>query len=544
MKKGLFIALLSISSIVFSQKEEKVLITIGDEKVFLSDFIRVYEKNLDAIDNEEEKDIQKNIELFINYRLKVKEAYRMKLDTLPSYKKEIETYRNQLSLPYLQDAEFINKLVKDAYFRIKNEVKAKHILVRTPTVASPKDTLDAFEKIKNIREKILKGADFEKMAVEFSEDPSAKGDSINGRPGNKGNLGYFSAFRMVYPFEDAAYKTKVGEVSMPFKTRFGYHILKVDSIKPSKGEVEVAHILITDKTEKGEKLINEVYDKLQKDAQFKTLAREYSDDEGTKSKGGVLRKFGTGMMVKPFEDAAFALEKEDTYSKPFKSDFGWHIVYLIKKHPIETFETLEPELLQKVRSDERAQLSQMAVIQKLEKKYSIVENENAKLIFENKNIRNISKDSLQTEILKINERSISQEKFVNFIKNKSGKAVFELYKDFKNEEILNYYKENLEKSEPDFAITLQEYKDGLLLFELMQQKIWEKSTKDSLGLKTFFDDNVAKYNATDLSKIKGEVMNDYQNYLEKNWIDELRKNQIIAIDNRQLKNLIKKYHKK
>lgn len=544
MKKRLLIALLSVSSIAFSQKKDKVLLTIGNEKVLVSDFKRVYEKNLDAIENEEEKDIQKNIELYINYRLKVKEAYRLQLDTLPSYKKEIETYRNQLSLPYLQDSSFINKLVEDAYFRIKNEVKAKHILVRTPAVATPKDTLEAYTKIKNIREKILKGEDFEKVAVEFSEDPSAKGDPASGREGNKGNLGYFSAFRMVFPFEDAAYKTKVGEVSTPFKTRFGYHILQVDSIRLSKGEVEVAHILITDKTEKGEKLINEVYDKLQKDEQFKTLARKYSDDEGTKSKGGVLRKFGTGVMVKEFEDAAFSLEKEESYSKPFQSRFGWHIVQLIKKHPIDSFENLKADLLQKVRSDERAQLSQMAVIQKLRKKYSITENQNAKSILDAKNIRTIAKDSLQDEILKINERSISQEKFVNYIKNKSGKAVFELYEDFKNEEILNYYKENLEKSAPEFATTLQEYKDGLLLFELMQQTIWEKSTKDSLGLKTFFDENVSKYSSTELSKVKGEVMNDYQNFLENNWIAELRKNVIIAIDNRQLKNLIKFYTKK
>ena len=217
---------------------------------------------------------------------------------------------------------------------------------------------------------------------------------------------------------------------------------------------------------------------------------------------------------------------------------------MIKKHPIDSFENLKADLLQKVRSDERAQLSQMAVIQKLRKKYSITENQNAKSILDAKNIRTIAKDSLQDEILKINERSISQEKFVNYIKNKSGKAVFELYEDFKNEEILNYYKENLEKSAPEFATTLQEYKDGLLLFELMQQTIWEKSTKDSLGLKTFFDENVSKYSSTELSKVKGEVMNDYQNFLENNWIAELRKNVIIAIDNRQLKNLIKFYTKK
>lgn len=542
MKKIILVGLLCLSSVTFSQKKDKVLMKIGEEKVFVSDFKRVYEKNLDAIDNEDEKDVKRNIELYINYRLKVKEAYKLKLDTLHSYKNEIETYRNQLAVPFMQDSAFINKLVNDAYFRTKNEIKAKHILVRTPSISGPKDTLLAFEKINLIRNRIKNGEDFEKIAVELSEDPSAKDDAQSGRKGNKGNLGYFSAFRMVYPFEEAAYNTKVGAVSIPFKTRFGYHLLKVDSMRVSKGEVEVAHILITDTTETGKKLIFEIFEKLEKDEQFKTLARKYSDDTETKSKGGVLRKFGKGIMVQSFEDVAFSLEKEESYSKPFQTRFGWHIIQLIKKYPVESFEKLKQELIQKVRSDERAQLSQIAVIQKLQKKYKIIENESAKVIFENENIRNIAKDSLQTEILKINDYSLSQEDFVNYIKNRTGKAVFELFEEFKNDKILSYYKGNLEKTAPEFANTLQEYKDGLLLFELMQQKIWEKSSKDSLGLKSFFDDNISKYETKEFSKIKGEVMNDYQNFLEENWIADLRKNIIISIDNKQLKSLMKFYN--
>ena len=247
-------------------------------------------------------------------------------------------------------------------------------------------------------------------------------------------------------------------------------------------------------------------------------------------------------MVQPFEDVAFSLEKEESYSKPFQTRFGWHIIQLIKKYPVESFEKLKQELIQKVRSDERAQLSQIAVIQKLQKKYKIIENESAKVIFKNENIRIIAKDSLQTEILKINDYSLSQEDFVNYIKNRTGKAVFELFEEFKNDKILSYYKGNLEKTAPEFANTLQEYKDGLLLFELMQQKIWEKSSKDSLGLKSFFDDNISKYETKEFSKIKGEVMNDYQNFLEENWIADLRKNIIISIDNKQLKSLMKFYN--
>ena len=542
MRKLVFLAVLGCSSIVFAQKKSKVLVTIDGEKTTVADFKRIYEKNLDAIDNEEAKDVQKNLDLFINYKLKVKEAYDIKLDTLASYVKEMETYRDQLSAPYMQDSSYINKLVKDAYFRTKNEVKAKHILIKTPENASPKDTLDAYEKIIKIRNRIIKGEDFEAVAVETSDDPSTRDDARSGRPGNKGNLGYFSAFRMVYPFEDAAYTTKVGEISEPFRTRFGYHILKVDSLRASKGEVEVAHILIDDTSIKGEEIANEVYKKLQNDEQFPALARQYSSDVGTKSKGGKLRPFGSGVMVSSFEDAAFGLQKEGEYSKPFKTRFGWHIVQLIKKLPIASFPDLEGELKSKVRSGDRAQLSQKAVVNKLKKKYTIKENEEAKAIFEMANIKSISKDSLQSIILSINDKNFTQEQFVDFLKSKRDISVFQVFEDFKDSEILTYYKDNLEKLEPEFAYTLQEYKDGLLLFELMQQKIWEKSFKDTLGLKNFFEANLSNYEPKELDKIKGEVMNDYQNYLEKNWIADLRRKSVI--DKKQLKKLIKFYKSK
>lgn len=543
MKRLVVLTVLCFSSVVFSQKNDKILLTIDGEETKVSDFKRVYEKNLDAIDNEEAKDVQKNLDLYINYKLKVKEAYKIKLDTLPSYVKEMEGYKNQLAAPYLQDTVFVNKLVEDAYYRTKNEIKAKHILIRTPKIPTPKDTLAAFEKITKIRNRIINGESFEKVAEETSEDPSARDDKKRGRKGNQGNLGFFSAFKMVYPFEAAAYSTEVGEISQPFRTRFGYHIVKVDSIRPSKGEVEVAHILLTKETNNAKQLIDSIYNRLEKDEQFKALARKYSNDTGSKSKGGKLRKFGSGAMVKPFEDVAFSIEKEGDYSKPFQTRFGWHIIQLIKKHPVQPFEEMKIDLKRRVKSGARAQLSEKGVIDKLKGQYSISENDIAKEIFENKKIRTIGRDSLQAVILTINDKKIKQEEFVAFIKNRNNKPVYDLFKDFKDQEILAYYKENLEKTEPEFAYTLQEYKDGLLLFELMQRKIWDKSSKDTLGLKSFYSTNISKYNNKEFKKVKGQVMNDYQNYLEKNWITDLRNKSAIEVNKKQLKKLIKYYTK-
>lgn len=541
MKQLAVLIFLGLSSVVFSQKKDKVLLTIDGEKITVSDFKRIYEKNLDAIDNDEAKDVQKNLDLFINYKLKVKEAYSINLDTLPSYVKEMDGYKNQLSAPYMQDTVFINKLVEDAYFRTKNEVKAKHILIRTPKIPTPKDTLEAYNRISKIRDRIVNGESFEDVAVETSEDQSAKGDLAKGRQPNRGNLGYFSAFKMVYPFEEAAYNTNVGEVSKPFRTRFGYHILQVDSLRLSKGEVEVAHILLTNETKNAKVLIDSIYDRLEKDEQFRALARKFSNDPGSKSKGGKLRKFGMGAMVKPFEIAAYSLEKEGEYSKPFKTRFGWHIVQLIKKHPVQPFEEMKRELKNKVKSGQRAQLSEKAVVDKLKEKYTITENASAKEIFNVDKVRTIGKDSLQEIILSINDKKIKQETFVEYIKNRKSKPVFELFQDFKDKEILSYYKENLEKSEPEFAHTLQEYKDGLLLFELMQRKIWDKSSKDTLGLKNYYTNNITNYDTKEFKKVKGQVMNDYQNYLEKNWISDLRNKSAIEVNNKQLKKLIKYY---
>ena len=190
------------------------------------------------------------------------------------------------------------------------------------------------------------------------------------------------------------------------------------------------------------------------------------------------------------------------------------------------------------------QMSETAIVNKLKKQYTLVENEEAKNIFNRKDIRDISKDSLQSTIFTINSKNITQDTFVQYLKSKRNKPVYVLFEMFKNQEILSYYKENLVYTEPQYAYILKEYEDGLLLFELMQQKIWNKSAKDTLGLKTYFLNNKEKYKAKELKNIKGAVMNDYQNFLEKNWIAALRNKSTIKLNNSQLKKLIKFYEKK
>jgi len=498
----------------YSQKDP-VLFTVNDVPVNVSEFKRVYEKNIDLVD-EEAKDIDKNLDLYINYKLKVKQAYDLKLDTSKTYQKELTKYKKQLIAPYLQDEDYKKKQIKEAYDRTKEEVRASHILVLFPK-GKKVDTIAMIAKLNGIRDRAIKGESYEKLAKEFSEDPSAKQ--------NGGDLGYFSAFRMVYPFEDAAYTTKVGEISAPFKTRFGYHILKVSDKRLSKGEFETAHILVKGGTPVSKTKIDEAYKKITSGTDFAEVAKQFSDDKGSASLGGKLRKFGTGAMVPPFENAVLNLKDEGDYSAPFQTKFGWHIVKLLKKYPIGTFDEMKPQLTKKIMSGSRGNFSKNVVVTRLKKEYTITEN-------------------TTSELVSINEKKIEAKKYKEYTNKRRVMVSQKSYDEFLGAEILEYFKSNIESSNVDFKNTLNEYKDGLLLFDLMQEKVWKKSSKDSLGLQKYFNDHQQNYKEASLKKIKGKVINDYQSYLEDSWIKELKANNIVAIRKKVLKKFKKSYNQK
>jgi len=187
--------------------------------------------------------------------------------------------------------------------------------------------------------------------------------------------------------------------------------------------------------------------------------------------------------------------------------------------------------------------SDKALLARLKKQYAVTEYEEAKEILNNKNIRRINTDSLQSILFSIDQKNVTQEDFVSHTKNRRHKPIYMLYKEFFNQEIIDYYKEDLVNIEPEYAAILKEYEEGLLLFELMQQKIWDKSSKDSIGLQKFYNENVVQYKSKDLDSIKGQVINDYQTYLEKRWITDLRSTYDVEVKNKQLKKLIKYYRK-
>ena len=229
-------SVLMCSVLYVSGQKEEILLTIGDTKISKAEFERIYKKNNDNLYNDSDRKTPKEyLELFINYKLKVIEATRLKMDTNKVFRDELAGYRAELAAPYLTDIKYNEEQVEKLYERMTKEINASHILLRINQGATSQEARAVLDKIQKIREEILAGKDFNKAAEEYSEDPSAK---MNG-----GNLGYFTAFQMVGPFEDAAFNLKAGEVSQPVRTSFGYHLIKVHDIRENQGELKVAHIM-------------------------------------------------------------------------------------------------------------------------------------------------------------------------------------------------------------------------------------------------------------------------------------------------------------
>jgi peptidyl-prolyl cis-trans isomerase SurA len=525
-----FIVTLLVSTQIFSQENEEVLFMLNNEPIFTKEFLKAFEKNAELMTDSKNKTAD-YLELFVNYKLKVKEAKELKLDTLPKYISELEDYKNILILPYLKDVEVTDKLVEEAYQRLQKEVNASHILINVKPYSTPKDTLNAYNKLLEARSLVLKGENFAEVAKKYSEDPSVEQ--------NGGNLGFFTGLQMVYPFENVAFTTSKNEISMPFRTKFGFHILQVYEIGKARGEVEVAHIMIKKEDLKAEKKIDSLFKILKvENSNFSELAKNISDDRASAVNGGKLKRFGFGEMNEDFAKVAFEMKESGEISNPFKTKYGWHIVKLLNKYPVESFDNMKAKLTREIQRDERSNLIGKSVIKKLMNTYKIEVNKKALDQFEIEDYRN-ELNNFKKFLFKIESKTIFQKDFIAFLKATRYVTINTAFNSFIEQEVLNYYKANIEFVNEDFADTYKEFKEGLLLFDLLEKKIWEKS-KDSVGLSNYFSEmKTKKYIDKDFESIKGTVISDYQNNLEKLWIEDLHKKYNVRFNKKEKKKILK-----
>ncbi|GAB3854511.1 hypothetical protein GCM10028822_24480 [Hymenobacter terrigena] len=493
--------------------------TLGTYPVPANEFAYVYRKNnSSAPDYGTRQSVSDYLDLYTNFRLKVLEAEQKGLDTTQAFKRELEGYRQQLAQPYLTEKSVTDQLVREAYDRMGQEVNASHILVRVAPDATPQDTLIAYQKIEKLREQALSGADFGQLARANSEDPSAKE--------NGGKLGYFTAMQMVYPFESAAYKTPVGQVSQPIRTRFGYHIIKVNDKRAAQGEIKVAHLMIRMNANAAKadsltakKKIDELYNRLKKGENWDKLVAQFSEDAGSAANGGELPPFGTGRMIPSFEDAAFKLQKPGDLAPPVQTPYGWHIIKLIERQPLAKFADMEPSLKSKVAKDSRSELNKAAFLKRVRQEDQFSEVAAAKTYALSKAdtalVAGRFKYTAPAATMKAAKGAANDNSTLFTIKGKpylvkdflgyvqqnqrprtGAQPAFvmqQLYDQYVEQSLTDFEKNSLDTKYEDYRMLVKEYRDGILLFQLMDEKVWSKAIEDTVGLKKYFADNQAKY---------------------------------------------------
>ena len=529
MKKRNFLKMFVLASLMVpalfanaqSKLDKQVLMTIGGQPVTVKEFTDVYAKNNLKGDVIEKKTVDEYIDLFTTFRMKVMEAEAQQLDTSAKFQKELAGYRKQLAKPFMSSDDITDELLQEAYQRKQKDIRASHILIRCDKHALPSDTLKAYNKAMDIRKRALKGEDFGDLAVRFSEDPSARDTKATAdmpaRQGNRGDLGYFSVFDMVYPFETGAYNTKEGEISMPVRSDYGYHIIKVQSVTDAMGTVQAAHIFLQlpfDASPEEEAAMKQKADNIYKELMdhdgenWNEAVKNYSDDRGTLARNGALSSFTVSRIVPQFIEACKSIEVGQI-AKPVRTSYGYHIIKLLGKTGVGSYEKELKGLTERVEKDSRSKKSEEAVLKQLRKEYKFKANDKNIEAFMatvdstilDMNYKPSDKVNMNAVLFTLDGNQTKVSELVDYIKDNMtiqkyvtpATYAYQLYENFANERVMDYADAHLEEKYPEFQALVQEYRDGILLFDLMDREVWDKAVKDTVGLKQYHAQHADKY---------------------------------------------------
>jgi peptidyl-prolyl cis-trans isomerase SurA len=581
MRMVIFMLCLWQFSFVTAQSTDPVLFTVGDDPVYLSEFKYIYEKNnADKADYSKES-LSEYLELYKKFKLKVKRARAIGLDTIQALNDELAGYRKQLAKSYLKDKEISDNLIREVVDRMKEDVEVSHIFVSAPGKTTDEQKAAAEKKINDIYDKLKEnnGNHFSDMAKTLSED---KVSALKG-----GKLGYYTAPLPdgFYNFEDAMYETAVGSYSKPIRSKMGYHIIYVTNKRPARGQMEIAHILF--RYEKSATLNEEikikadsVYNLLKEGRNFETFAAKFSDDTKTKSNGGYLGFFGINQYEAPFEDAAFDLQNDNDYTKPVETKLGLHIIKRISKRDDSNEEKLTKRIETRINNTDRFGIAEEKLIEDVKNEAGFSDDRMALKRFTtalDENFYTYKWDAPEYNedliLFSLADKKFSLNSFGKFLKTnirerlKYSKstpyetAAEELYADFVKEKVMEYEESNLEKKYPDFKALMQEYREGILLFEITKQEVWDKASQDTVGLKQFYESNtdnymwpervkVYKYTITTDDKNKADSAYDYaekkdhnkfiEKYENDKTVEMTYKTEVLSVDDKAIMELERK----
>ncbi len=503
-------AILGVAAITWGQLPDSVLFTVNGRPVTVGEFRYIYEKNYGDRADYHPDSIAEYLDLYIKFKLKVEEALQQRMDTLPHLVAELNKYRKQLAKSFLMDKAVFDTLVEELYNRMQWDVDVSHILIAVPQ--DSKDTARAFAKAKQIRSMLEEGASFAQLAKKFSDDKNTA------RKG--GRVGWVTAKLPdgFYGVETAIYETPVGEIAGPVRSRVGYHILRINGRRPARGMIHAAHILVR-KAKRGKPdsrakaKIDSIYALLEAGASFEELAKKYSDDRTSRHRGGDIGWFGINKFEEPFEEAAFSLERDGAYSKPVETSIGWHIIKRLEKKDIGPLDRLmRLRLEREIREDSRFEIAKRALINKIKRDNHFILHKNAiahlrshldSTLFSYRwTPPELSEDEV---LMQIGDSVYTVQDFLEYLQQNTslrlgydmdadiGEALSEMVDAFVNEKVMEYEEAQLEKKYPAFRNLMREYREGILLFEIAKEKIWDKAAQDTAGLRAFFKKHRQRY---------------------------------------------------
>lgn len=581
MRKILSLAMLMAAmfgGVLCAQTNDPVLMTVGNEKVTKSEFIKAYMKN-SMLSEATEADLRDYVRLYSDYRMKVQEAKAMQLDTAKAFQKEWEAYKGQYAQQYLIDTEVSDQILQEAMDHSRYHVRASHILVRVPQDAAPKDTLAAYHKIMKIRDEIVGGLDFNEAAAKYSEDESAR-DMVNPQTGrfqygNRGELGYFSVLEMIYPFEKAAYGTPVGQVSMPVRTQFGYHLIYVQDKIPAIAKLFVSQIFVRDSSALGKDadhhvaldrcaLVKHLY---QQGESFDSLAARYSDDQATRNSGGRMEPFAPNRRPGNYTAAAIALKKGQI-SDPVPSVIGWHILRLDSVVYTTVNDEFEYMIKNRVSRDSRSRKSKESLVEKLKVEYDYKEKGKAAAMkFFKKNMsenyfqsKHVAPDSIPgIEKLKpmctYADQKLTAQDFGKYLSRFQGAQITgtvdnfleQVFPNFVSENMLRYEGTQLMHKYPEYRDVVNEVYDGLLIYEVNAKKVWNAAIQDTVGTERLYEQIKEQFATGDtaqpykpFSEVRAVVISQYQDQLEQEWLKELRQKYPVKLNEEVFQSILKR----
>lgn len=484
MKNIILLLLLLVAN---ARAQDVVLATIDNEGITAGEVLYAFKKNRQDSIKTTYDTLDQYLDRYINFKLKVAYAKEKGLDTLASFQSELNTYLSDLKKPYTEGLDQMDELIEEAYERINYLINASHILIKLAPDALPKDTLQAYNFLDSLRTTVQDPTQFSNLAVKYSEDGSAR---------IGGNLGWFSTFSMVYPFESAAYQTKVGEVSQVIRSQFGYHLVFVNEKVLNRGKVKTSHLFISNQlhaNEEGEKLVKQAYDSLRNGSEWNGIVNKFSEDPQTSSKGGGLPFAGFQQLPNDYLLAAFELNVGEI-STPIKTQFGWHIIRLDDIQPLPALDMIKNELEEQVKRSGRNELTDQALIKKLKSDYDY---KSSPQVFQKVKTSTDKSELIEWRdevIFTLKGRSYTIQNFIDF-DQKSEESVSKQYREFEKKMIIAYADSIAPIAYPDFGYLMQEYREGLLLFEVMQSEVWEKAIRDTVGQKIYFREHIKDYPA-------------------------------------------------